>query len=277
AYLVTKALGSGLFLLLATAWLFGLASFSAPVATAAAGLTVAMLLATTALLVADLDRPDRFLSIVFHPQMKSWLARGAFVLIGFSGLATLWLAAEGGVLLGLVDASLAEGARPWLLGLGAPLAVGSAVYTAFLFGQAEGRDLWQSPLLPVHLLVQAIMAGAAGLLLVGLFVEMPAGLAELAAWTLGIALVVDLFVTLVGEFAMPHASEVAARAAHDIRSGEFKWHFWGGAIVLGHLVPLALLAFGGAVAAAFAAVATLVGLYLFEHAFVFAPQKVPNS
>ena len=35
-------------------------------------------------------------------------------------------------------------------------AVMVAGYTAFLFGQAEGRDLWQSPLLFWHLIVQAV-------------------------------------------------------------------------------------------------------------------------
>jgi hypothetical protein len=37
----------------------------------------------------------------------------------------------------------------------------AACYTAFLFGQCEGRDLWQTPLLPVHLIVQALLCGAA--------------------------------------------------------------------------------------------------------------------
>ena len=42
----------------------------------------------------------------------------------------------------------------------------AAVYTAYLFAQAKARDLWQSPLLPPHLAVQAVLAGAAALLLV---------------------------------------------------------------------------------------------------------------
>ena len=49
-------------------------------------------------------------------------------------------------------------------GLGVPLAVLSAVYTAWLFAQAKARDLWQSPLLPPQLLVQAAPSGAAALL-----------------------------------------------------------------------------------------------------------------
>ena len=37
----------------------------------------------------------------------------------------------------------------------------TAVYTAYLFAQAKARDLWQNPLLPPHLLVQALAVGAA--------------------------------------------------------------------------------------------------------------------
>ena len=41
------------------------------------------------------------------------------------------------------------------------LAVVAAVYTAFLFAQAKGRDFWQNPLLSVHLLAHALLAGSA--------------------------------------------------------------------------------------------------------------------
>ncbi len=99
----------------------------------------------------------------------------------------------------------------------------------------------------------------------------------------GVSLVVDLFVTLLGEFGMPHASEIAARAAHDISHGKYKNHFWWGAIALGHVLPLLLViimpvSMGFApVVLAVAALATVAGLYLFEHAFVMAPQEIPNS
>src|SRR5438876_10954078 len=43
------------------------------------------------------------------------------------------------------------------------LALATAGYSAFLFGQAEGRDFWQSPLVLPHLIIAAVMAGAATL------------------------------------------------------------------------------------------------------------------
>ena len=40
----------------------------------------------------------------------------------------------------------------------------TAVYTAYLFAQAKARDMWQNPLLPPHLFVQALLLGSAVLL-----------------------------------------------------------------------------------------------------------------
>src|SRR5262249_57528771 len=44
------------------------------------------------------------------------------------------------------------------------LALATAGYSALLFGQAEGRDFWQSPLVLPHLIVAAVVAGSAALL-----------------------------------------------------------------------------------------------------------------
>lgn len=277
AYLVTKGIAAGLVGLFAIAALFGLAPWHGPTAVAAGFMALFATALTAGLLVYDLEQPARFMHILLRPQWKSWLTRGAVILTGFSGAAALWWAAEAATWMGWVDAGVVESARPWLLGVSLPLAIGTAIYTAFLFGQAEGRDLWQSSLLPAHLAIQAAMAGAASLLLIALFTDAPDGLWAFARWSFGIALVVDLGVTLMGEFGMPHASEVAARAAHDIYAGRFEHHFWIGAIFVGHIVPLLLLAIGAPWAAAAGGVAALIGLYAFEHAFVMAPQLIANS
>lgn len=283
AYLVTKGIGSGIFMLIALFFGLGVADFSRPLALLSTFTSLLFIGLTTLLLIADLERPERFFTILTRPQWKSWLTRGAFLLVGFSAVAGLWFLIEAAAALNVALSPTAAAVRPFFLVAGFALALGTAIYTAFLFGQAEGRDLWQSPLLPVHLVVQALMAGAAALLVLGLFVTMSPGMVTVLAWTFGLALVVDLFVTLLGEFGMPHASETAVRAAHQIRQGRFRMHFWGGSIVLGHLLPLVILLVGALtrlpspVALAVAALAAIAGLYLFEHAFIMAPQEVPNS
>jgi formate-dependent nitrite reductase membrane component NrfD/NAD-dependent dihydropyrimidine dehydrogenase PreA subunit len=283
AYLVTKAIGSGMFTLLALFFGLDLVSFSRPLAVLGNFIALLFIGLTSLLLVMDLDKPARFYTILTRPQWKSWLARGAFILLGFTAVAGLWLVLEGGVLLRLLPFPVSNLSRPIFLWLGLVLALGSAVYTAFLFGQAEGRDLWQSTLLPFHLIVQALMAGAGVLLLLGFFVTMPQPMVTGLSWIFGVTLILDLFITLLGEFGMPHASEAAARAAHDIRAGRYRRHFWWGSLVLGHLLPLLILlisAFLGSLAfipLVIAVLATLTGLYLYEYAFVMAPQRIPNS
>ncbi|MFO7567054.1 MAG: 4Fe-4S dicluster domain-containing protein [Enhygromyxa sp.] len=277
AYLVTKAIGAGIFGFLALGWVLGLFGFDPNAMVWGGLLALIATVATAGLLVADLERPERFLSILLRPQWKSWLARGAFLLIGFSLVAGIWWAIEAASAWTGAFA-VPEPARAALAWTTLPLAIGTAIYTAFLFAQAEGRDLWQSPLLPAHLIVQATMVGAGSLLGLGAFVELDPDLLAAARIGFGVGLGIDLFMILVGELGVPHASEVAARAAREIRHGRHAKRFWWGAMGLGHLVPLALLALPGvAIAGLLAAVAAIVGLYAYEHAFVMAPQEIPNS
>ena len=275
AYLVTKGIATGIFLFFTLGLALGLLRYDATMWTWAGALSVVAALVTTALLVYDLERPERFLSILLRPQWRSWLTRGAFLLVGFSMVSTAWVGLAAAQTMGWVGPL--PGLVTALTWTTMPLAFGAAVYTAFLFAQAEGRDLWQSPLLPIHLLVQALMMGAGAVLLVGALTGIGAGLMAAAKVTFAASLVIDLLMLLLGEFGVAHASEVAVRAAHEIRSGRYRNSFWWGVIAAGHVLPLALLWPSSAPLAAGAFVVAAVGLYLYEYAFVMAPQEVPNS
>src|SRR5581483_11014851 len=91
------------------------------------------------------------------PQWRSWLVIGGYILLAYGACLMLWLATQS------FGWFLMEGPA---MTLGALFAVGSAVYSAFLFKQARGRVFWHSSVTPVHLLAQAFVAGAALLLLV---------------------------------------------------------------------------------------------------------------
>ncbi|HSR42636.1 MAG TPA: NrfD/PsrC family molybdoenzyme membrane anchor subunit, partial [Longimicrobiales bacterium] len=283
AYLVTKGIAAGLFLILALGYLGELLPFDLRTYLWGGFLSLFFTGATTVLLVADLERPERFLSVLTRPQWRSWLVRGAYVLVAFSAVAGAWWLLEVAALRGWVTAGETVRAfRPWAFGLGTPLALLTAVYTAFLFGQAEGRDLWQSTLLPFHLVVQAVVAGGAVLLLADAALGFATGVSVLAAGALALGLTVDLLVLLPGELGMPHASDGASEAAEAILRGRYRHHFWWGAVVVGHLLPLGLVAarasgVAGAWAPAAAGATALIGLYLYEHAYVMAPQRIPNS
>jgi Fe-S-cluster-containing dehydrogenase component/formate-dependent nitrite reductase membrane component NrfD len=107
---------------------------------------------TLFLLVHDLGRPERFWRVMFAPNTKSWLVKGGWILNGFGAVTTAVLVARW-----LGYDSTADALR-WV---NVPVAVMTSGYSAFLFAQCRGRDLWQSKLLFPNLIVEAIACGAA--------------------------------------------------------------------------------------------------------------------
>jgi len=256
-YTWTKGMASGAYLVALGLVLFEAVTTASPLWRWGAPLVAAFFLALTgALLIWDLEHPERFYMIFTRPQWKSWLVRGG-VVIGLYGLAlTVHIIMS---VLGAADPQVG------LAAVGAPLAIASAVYTAYLFAQARARDLWQSPLLAPHLFVQAILAGAAALLVAAIW------LAPEAVPVLLVVLSGACFAHLVlvgGEITVAHPTEHARLASHEMVHGRYRGFFWAGAV----FVAIALAAPWLGVAAAPLA---LAGLLAHEHAFVQAGQAVP--
>jgi len=227
---------------------------------------------TGVLLVADLKRPSRFLWVLTRPQWRSWLTRGSYLLLAFGLIGSAALAAF------FFDLERLR------LVLGPPaVAVGAltAVYTAFLFWQSKGRDLWQSPLLPLHLLVQALLAGLSALLVLRPAVA-PGPLPPpeaLEGW-LQAFLALNAALILAELFAV-HQTEDASAAARWARRGPRLQLLVWGILVAGHALPFFLLALtggrDGAPIAALAGLLALAGLALYEHLYVRAGQSVALS
>ena len=268
-YTWTKGIASGAYLVLlglllggALPWTSRLWIWVAPLLCGAA------LAATGALLIADLKHPERFYMIFTRPQWGSWLVRGAFII----GAYALVLAAH-------FVASLA-GARAWQRDLAVPglaLAVLSAVYTAYLFAQAKARDLWQSPLLPAHLLLQALVAGASALLPFAGWLE-PGAVRPLLAIAGGGSLAHLLL--LWADASLPHVTAHSRLAAHELLAGRFARMFWTGAALAALAVLAAAAVLAGparppAGSGALVAALALAGLLAYEHAYVQAGQCVP--
>jgi formate-dependent nitrite reductase membrane component NrfD len=152
-------------------------------------------------------------------------------------------------------------------------------YTGFLFAQGLARDLWQGPQSTIDLLAQAVVEGAAVLLLAAL---VPGVASARLTSTLGFVLVGGMIVhlgllvfeNLLSKSPTRHR-ELAVSA---IRRGSFARMFWGGAIVLAALSVIAAIV-GLAVPAAFtaAAVLALAGSFAWEYIWVEAGQSVPLS
>jgi Fe-S-cluster-containing dehydrogenase component len=236
SYFLTKGVAAGAMMLAFGGALAGLVA-------------LAGIAATGAFLVADLKRPKRFHYLFFKPQWRSWLAIGtqcinvaALIAFGFTICALLGI----------------DGARDVLRWLMLPAGALLAAYTALLFGQCEGRDLWQSRLLLPHTVVNALLAGAATFALLG---EGPA-----EVWLAPCALVSGGIAAF--EAYGPHATGQARRAACNLLA------------MRGFSAGVGLLILAAPVALAFAPLAgvlALVGLWLYEHAWVRAGQSVPLS
>ncbi len=214
------------------------------------------LAATGALLIWDLEHPERFYMILTRPQRRSWLVKGGYIIGGYA----LLLAAH---LLGSLMQS--TGLQAGLVVIGLPLAVLTAAYTAYLFAQAKARDLWQNPLLPPHLVVQAVLAGSAAIAPFVAWLE--PNLVTTALWLLSASCTVHLLLVL-GEVTLTHPTAHAKLASWEMVRGRYSRYFWVGVILV---LAGAAAPFTGMIAVPLA----LLGLLAHEHAFVQAGQAVP--
>lgn len=268
-YVVTKAISAGAFLVPFLAWLFGWATPGETTEWWSYGLGLAFLAATGILLVMDLDQPKRFLYVLLRPHWGSWLVKGGYSITFYGGLLTLM----GAALYFDWDAI-----KPFIGGLTALLAVIVAVYTAFLFSQAKGRDFWQSPTLALHMLVHSLMAGAAIFAIVALFTEVSTAWTTYLTYLLYGSIAFNLLVLLF-ELTTTHPTVDAKRTVEMITKGRYASLFYGGSLLIGNVLPLILLAVsnGNPTLMAQAGVAVLLGIYFTEHIWVEAPQRIPLS
>lgn len=242
AYVWTKAIAAGSYLVAAVLVLLGRLDATSVLWKWTAPLLSAFFLAITfILLVGDLKHPSRFYMIFTRPQWRSWIVRGAVILTGFS------------VVLGihLLGSLLGYGPPRGLTIIGALFAIASGTYTAWLFAQAKARDLWQSPMLPLQHLTATILAGASVLALasgVGTAIAVTATIVHLAL--------------IAAEVLTPHPTAHARLAISEMVRGRYRLAFAAGVILqlLGLIVSPALI---------------LLGLLFYEHAHVGAGQAVP--
>jgi len=276
SYLVTKNIAGGLYMLMSLGVMFNLFTFTPPAFLAAGFTAMIFMLITVILLIKDLSQPKRFLNILLRPQWKSWVARGAYIMVVFTAIAGLWWLLEGAAYIGWLPAEFVTGIRPFAAWITFPFALGVVIYTAFLLGQAEGRDMWQSNLLPFQLFAQSMMVASGVFLIVNMFISFSTDLHALLVILFPASVAINLLLTFAGKF-NSFASEVALLAHREMTQGKFRNHYWWGGITLGHLIPLALLLAFSTLALPVAVVCAVVGLFFYEYAFVMAPQHIPNS
>jgi formate-dependent nitrite reductase membrane component NrfD len=270
AYLWTKSISAGVLLVATILLTFANQTAGDIFNIVCPAVALLALAVTSALLVFDLKRPDRFFYLITKPNFRSWLVIGTYFLLGYGLLGTVWL------LFGILGMP-APAVLRWFA---SAFAAASACYSAFLFAQAKGRDLWQSPLFLWHLLVQALVAGSATILIAGILMNAAAEIFRPVIVILLLSLVLSLAMIL-GEVALPHVSEDVRIATRGLVRGKLATKFWGLSIATGLVAPIVLstiaMSFPSTAVESSAAALALAGLWWFEELWVQAGQSVPLS
>jgi len=262
SYLWTKAISAGLCIVPMTAVASGQVEVGPLIQWVSVLLAIVFLAITGLLLLADLDQPKRFIYVLLRPQWRSWLVRGAYIITVFGGLLGLWCV---GRMFSVPFANFLA----WPLVI---FAILTAIYTAFLFAQARGRDFWQNPVLPLHMFCHSVMAGAAMFALVA-----PLASFEWIAWVRG-ALVFSIVLKLacdMFEMWSKHPTRDAQKTAHSIFKGRYAILYWVAVFLVGGLVPLLIAASLTYWLMPLAGVCVLIGVFVAEHIWVRAPQQLP--
>ena len=269
-YVWTKAVAAGVFLVALIKELYFGNDLGTFMATGewklmAAVISLFFLTITGVLLIKDLDQPKRFLYVLLRPHWNSWLVKGGYAITVYGVLLTLMIVAY------LFHWTSILSIVKWVCGA---VAIVVAVYTAFLFAQAKGRDFWQSPSLALHMILHSIMAGAAVFAIIGLLSppseEIISFLKNMLFATIGLN-----FLTVMLEIYTPHPTKDAKTAVDMITKGRYARPFWGGAMLLGNIIPLVLLIIGFNGALPIAGILVLTGILLLEKIWVEAPQRIP--
>ena len=236
--------------------------------------------------LVDLHQPLRMVNIFLHPHWTSAITVGAWMASLFTALITVM------VVIGLLDAfpdcrrqcgfakavraksGLYEKIFPFVVFLAIPV----TLYTAIIMAESSARELWAAPAELIQMLLAAFMVGSASLILIA--DKWSAAAKKDLALVLALSVFFS-FLMYMGEYFFSFkASEVEATIAYIHSGGSYNVQFWA-AMVLGYIIPF-FIAMGSLreenrTMMKFAAVTTMIGLYLAKSTWLEIPQMIPLS
>jgi len=236
--------------------------------------------------LVDLHQPLRMVNIFLHPHWTSAITVGAWMASVFTGLITVMMA------IGFFDyfsnfrkhcavakmvrknSEFYEKVFPFVVFLAIPV----TLYTAIIMAQSSARELWQAPTELVQMLMAAFMVGSASLILIS--EKWSADAKKDLALVLAMSVFFS-FLMYMGEYFFSFKSQEAEATLEYVHSGgEYNIQFWT-AMVLGYIIPF-FIAIGNLkeenrTMIKFAAVTTMIGLYLAKDVWLKIPQMLPLS
>lgn len=240
----------------------------------------------TVLLIFDLDRPFRALSLFWNVHSLSAMSWGAWILMLFSVVAVVY------ALIHMAESGKLSAAEPLipLKGImeltGLVLAFATVVYTGLLLSLASGSRGMFSQMIPVLFTVSAISTGVAAVML---FMSMSPdrddhGINRLG-WADSILIAIEISLVAVWLLAMINGSPANKESIQLLTSGPFSGMFWVGFVLVGLIVPLIMEvahikgskgSSGHGIGTAFlASVLVLVGGMVLRYVVLIAGQTLP--
>ena len=252
--------GSFLFSVATTYWKQEFRPLGKPTAV----LTPVILAVGMLILLFDLGQPMRAWRLFASLNPTSALSWAAWLLNIFAVISVLYA-------WGLIKGS-PEKAKKFAY-IGVPFAIMIASYTGMLLAQAPGRPLWHSAMIPVVFLNGALASGIALGLLVsrGRLGAAQAGVGKL----LGYLVLLELGLLVVELFVLFNSGGEGAAAAGGLLTGPYAVPFLGVVVVLGIIIPAALLLQSKAPAVQMiASVLVLIGIFTMRYVVVVGGQTI---
>jgi polysulfide reductase chain C len=180
--------------------------------------------------MAHLSKPLRFWRMLLKPR-TSWIARGFIFITLFIGCAAIQLA-----LSFWLPGTAVETVFKVLAGI---LAFGVAIYSGFVISFVGGIKLWNSAIVPILFVIAGLTGGLAVLLATSLG-DNTARVIALANMTLVLLVVYAVF-TAIYLWAITYESAAARDSVMRLLRGSIAPVFWIGIVLLGIIIPVALL------------------------------------
>lgn len=152
-------------------------------------------------------------------------------------------------------------------------AFATSTYVGFVLAKIKCRPFWNTPMLPLLIVVSSLVWGIGALSLVGSIVGSP----MLAEWTitspkssvigaLGLQLVIMAFYVVAMDGSRPEAK----LSVHRLTRGDLALLFWGGVVPVGMVLPLGMSVASPAVPEALVAALILAGGFSLCHCVLAA-------
>jgi formate-dependent nitrite reductase membrane component NrfD len=179
--------------------------------------------------MAHLSKPMRFWRMISKPG-SSWISRGFILIWLFLGAAMIQLAISQ-----WAPGNAWENVFKVIAGI---LAFGVAIYSGFALGFVGAIKIWNTGLVPILYVISGLTDGLAVVMLVGLN---GADLSRIANYMLAGLIAYAVFVAIYFWVAT-YGSVTARDSAVRVLKGPIAPAFWIGVVVLGILLPIALVA-----------------------------------